>query len=124
MREIIDDLRKITNIPIIYFANNGATLLDLAVQSGANVLGLDWRVDISAAAAQVGRRAVQGNLDPLALFLPEQELEARVARLLQRADTAYGHIFNLGHGVVPQTDPGKVGFLVDTVHRLSATPAQ
>jgi len=61
----------------------------------------------------VGNIAVQGNLDPLALFLPEPELEARVARLLKRAKGAYGHIFNLGHGIIPQTDPDKVGFLVE-----------
>ncbi len=105
VQRIIKDLRKVTDVPIIYFANNGATLLELSKTSGADVLGLDWRIDIGDAVSQVnGEAALQGNLDPCALFLPHAEIEKRVARILERAANAKGHIFNLGH---------------DTVHRLS-----
>lgn len=120
VQSIIQDLRKITDVPIIYFANNGATLLDHSVTSGADVLGLDWRINIKDAIARVGNHAVQGNLDPIALFLPKEELEARIKRLLDDARDARGHIFNLGHGIVPQTPPDQARIVVDAVHRFSA----
>jgi uroporphyrinogen decarboxylase len=107
-------------VPIIYFANNGATLLELAKTSGADVLGLDWRIDIGEAVARVGKEvSVQGNLDPCALLLPEAKLEQRVGRILARAKGGRGHIFNLGHGILPETPPEKAKFLVEAVHRLS-----
>lgn len=119
VQSIISDLRKVTDVPIIYFANNGATLLDLSKTSGADVLGLDWRVNIKDAIDRVGKIAVQGNLDPIALFLPKAELEERIKRLLDDAQGAHGHIFNLGHGIVPQTPPEQARIAVDAVHRLS-----
>jgi len=112
----LDDLR----VPLIYFANNGATLLDMSARTGANVLGLDWRVDIGDAIGKIGRLAVQGNLDPLALFLPQDELKERIGRLLNGARDASGHIFNLGHGIHQLTPPDQVHYAVDFVHELSA----
>ena len=120
VRRIIAALKEVTDIPIIYFANNGATLLDQSVTSGADVLGLDWRVNLDAAIRLVdGKVSLQGNMDPLALFLPDDKLEERVTNVLQQARGARGHVFNLGHGIVPQTDPAKAKLVVELVHDIS-----
>lgn len=108
-----------SGLPLIYFANNGATLLDLSVTSGADVIGLDWRIPIGEAIRKVGDKAVQGNLDPFALLLPQDRLRERIARLLRDARGAHGHIFNLGHGIHQFTPPEQAKFVVDTVHELS-----
>jgi len=119
VQNIIRDLRQVTDVPIIYFANNGATLLEHTRTAGADVLGLDWRQRIAQVAAQVPDHALQGNLDPVALFLPEEKLVARVQRILADAAAARGHIFNLGHGILPQTPPDQVRIVVEAVHRFS-----
>jgi len=119
VQSIITDLRKMTDIPIIYFANNGSTLIDYSKTAGADVLGLDWRINIGNAVKRVGNHAVQGNLDPIALFLPKDELEKRIQKLLDDAGDAKGHIFNLGHGILPQTPPDQARIAVDAVHRFS-----
>jgi len=119
VQSIITDLRKMTDIPIIYFANNGSTLIDYSKTAGADVLGLDWRINIGDAVKRVGNHAVQGNLDPIALFLPKDELEKRIQKLLDDAGDAKGHIFNLGHGILPQTPPDQARIAVDAVHRFS-----
>jgi len=120
VQRIITDLRKTTDVPIIYFANNGATLLELALQSGADVLGLDWRIEIADAVKRVnGAVSLQGNMDPCALFLPQSEMEKRVQRILDGARNARGHIFNLGHGILPPTPPENAQFFVKAVQRLS-----
>ncbi len=106
-------------LPFIYFANNGATLLELSVATGADVIGLDWRLPIGEAIKRVGPRAVQGNLDPFALLLPEERLRQRIARLLEAARPAHGHIFNLGHGIHQHTPPQQVRLAVRLVHELS-----
>ncbi len=119
VQSIISDLRKMTDIPIIYFANNGSTLIDHSKTAGADVLGLDWRINIGEAVKRVGNHAVQGNLDPIALFLPKDALEQRIKQLLADAEGAKGHIFNLGHGILPQTPPDQAKIAVDAVHRFS-----
>jgi uroporphyrinogen decarboxylase len=106
-------------IPLIYFANNGATLLELSATSGADVIGLDWRIPIDKAIKRVGRKAVQGNLDPFALLLPKEQLRAKIGRLLNDAKDAHGHIFNLGHGIHQFTPPDQAKIAVDAVHELS-----
>lgn len=106
-------------VPLIYFANNGATLLELSATSGADVIGLDWRIPLGQAIARVGGKAVQGNLDPFALLLPQDRLRQRIARLLREAEGAHGHIFNLGHGIHQFTPPEQARFCVETVHELS-----
>jgi uroporphyrinogen decarboxylase len=106
-------------VPLIYFANNGATLLELSVTSGADVIGLDWRIPIGQAIKKVGKKAVQGNLDPFALLLPKEQLRARIQRLLKDAEGAHGHIFNLGHGIHQFTPPEQARIAVDAVHELS-----
>ena len=119
VKRIIGELKD-AGIPLIYFANNGATLLDQSMTCGADVLGLDWRIKLSDAAKIVGPDiSLQGNLDPCALLLPEDKLEKRVADILEEGKAARGHIFNLGHGILPETPPEKAKFVVETVHRLS-----
>ena len=95
-------------------------MLPLVAQVGADVIGVDWRVDLDTAWAQLDDAAIQGNLDPAALLGPTEAIEARTADVLRRAGGRPGHIFNLGHGLLPETPPEHVGFLVDAVHRLSA----
>ncbi|HET97145.1 MAG TPA: uroporphyrinogen decarboxylase [Desulfurivibrio alkaliphilus] len=108
-------------VPLIYFANNGATLLDQSKTVGADVLGLDWRINLDEAARIVGPGiALQGNLDPCALLLPQDKLEQRVAAILEQGKAASGHIFNLGHGILPEIPPAQAKLMVETVHRLSA----
>ncbi|NNK94451.1 MAG: uroporphyrinogen decarboxylase [Desulfobacterales bacterium] len=118
VKRIIADLQP-TKLPIIYFANNGATLLDYSVDSGADVIGLDWRINIGDAIRRVGNKAVQGNIDPFALLLPKDKLRARIKRLLEDATDAKGHIFNLGHGIHQFTPPEQAKIAVDAVHELS-----
>lgn len=116
VRRTLDGLRDL-ELPLIYFPNQGSTLLEDAAQCGADVLGIDWRLPLSRARAVVGPRvAVQGNLDPAALFAPREALGQQIRRVLQEAGSAPGHIFNLGHGIERATDPDAVGYLVDKVH--------
>lgn len=118
VKRIIASLQEF-DIPIIYFANNGATLLDMAADSGADVLGLDWRINIGDAIKRVGNVAVQGNIDPFALLLPKDQLRKRIGAILDDAKDAKGHIFNLGHGIHQFTPPEQAKIAVDAVHELS-----
>jgi uroporphyrinogen decarboxylase len=83
-----------------------------------DVIGLDWRTEIPFALQRLDK-AVQGNLDPVALFADEKLIEEKVRKIISEGLNAKGHIFNLGHGILPQTDPKKAKFLVDAVHRIS-----
>ena len=108
------------SVPIIYFVNGCAPYLDDYASSGADVLGVDWRVGIDEVRRRVGDGvALQGNLDPGALFASPGEIRTRVADILARAGSV-GHIFNLGHGVLPETDPEHVRAMVTAVKELSA----
>lgn len=118
VQRIVTALRPF-GLPLIYFANNGATLLEGSVATGADVIGLDWRIPIGEAIKRVGNKAVQGNLDPFALLLPEPQLRRRIARLLEEARPAHGHIFNLGHGIHQHTPPDQARLAVRLVHELS-----
>jgi len=110
---------KATGTPTIVFGTSMSTLLPLMKKTGADVIGLDWRIEIDDARRVLGAEiAVQGNLDPLALFLPVSEMEQRVEDILRRAGPQ-GHIFNLGHGILPPTDPQAAKAMVEAVHRLS-----
>lgn len=108
------------NLPLIYYVNNGATLLELSATTRADIIGIDWRINMQTAAEKIGQKVLQGNLDPAALLLPEEKIKARISAILSGAKQARGHIFNLGHGIQQHTDPAKAKFLVDTVHELSA----
>jgi uroporphyrinogen decarboxylase len=119
VQRILASLKEF-DIPLIYFANNGATLLDLSVTSGADVIGLDWRINIGDAIKKVGNKAVQGNIDPFSLLLPKDKLRVRIQNLLNGAKDAKGHIFNLGHGIHQFTPPDQAKIAVDAVHELSS----
>lgn len=123
VQSIIADLRSMTDIPLIYFANNGATLTGMTTTLDADVLGFDWRLPIKEAVHLAGNNhAVQGNLDPLALLLPQEKLEQRIKGMLEDARYAKGYIFNLGHGILPETPPDQARIAVEAVHRFSGKP--
>lgn len=104
-------------VPVIHFATGNSSLLPLLTEAGGDVIGIDWRIELDDAWQQVGfDRAVQGNLDPLALMAPREELFRRAQRILDQAGGRPGHIFNLGHGILPQTPVDNVRALVDYVH--------
>ncbi len=116
---VIAELSK-KGVPVIHFANQGTSMLDLVVQAGGDVVGLDWRIDIGTAAEQIGPNfAIQGNIDPVALFAPDDDLERIVVEILEKVGTRPGHIFNLGHGIHKTTDPEKARTLVRLVHEHS-----
>ncbi len=107
--------------PAIHFGTDTAGLLECMRAAGGDVIGVDWRIDLDAAWARVGHDvAVQGNLDPVTLFAPIPEIRRRAADILGQAAGRPGHVFNLGHGVLPQTPVDHVRALVDAVHELSA----
>jgi uroporphyrinogen decarboxylase len=127
VQEIISELKEWMsgqegeNVPVIYFVGQCSGLLEEIRNSGADVIGVDWRIDMDLAIKRAGADySYQGNLDPCALFLPVNRIEERVKDILGRASSARGHIFNLGHGVLPETPVEHVIALVEAVHRLSA----
>ena len=106
--------------PVIHFGTDTGGLLALLREAGGDVIGVDWRVDLDTAWATIGHdRAVQGNLDPITLFAAPAEIRRQAAAILARAAGRPGHIFNLGHGILPQTPVDHVRALVDAVHELS-----
>jgi uroporphyrinogen decarboxylase len=108
-------------VPVINFSTGTAGLLKHVRASGGDVIGLDWRVNLDEGWSMIGHDvAVQGNLDPVALFASPKEIKSRVAEVLRRAGARPGHIFNLGHGVLPETPVDHVIAMVDAVHELSA----
>jgi uroporphyrinogen decarboxylase len=109
-----------SGVPRIHFGTGATTLLPLMANAGCDVIGLDWRVHLDEGWAHAGHdKALQGNLDPVVLFAPEHEIERRVLDIVKRADGRPGHIFNLGHGILPETPPEAVGFVTDLVHRAT-----
>jgi uroporphyrinogen decarboxylase len=106
-------------VPRIHFGVNTGSLLPLMAEAGADVVGVDWRTPLSTAIPQVGGRAVQGNLDPTLVFAPTEVMTARGARHVEDRRAARGHIFNLGHGVLPDTDPGRLEELTGFVQSLT-----
>lgn len=112
---------KAAGVPVIHFGTNTAHLLTLMKQAGGSVIGFDWRTPLNEAWQLLGDDVgVQGNLDPAALFAPLPELKRRTELILRRADGRPGHIFNLGHGVLPNTPVDNVRAVVDFVHEYSA----
>jgi uroporphyrinogen decarboxylase len=109
-----------TAVPRIHFGVGTAELLVAMGEAGADVVGVDWRVPLDVASKRIGHdRAVQGNLDPAVLFAAEAVVESHVRRILNEGRAAPGHVFNLGHGVLPETDPGVLTRVVELVHELS-----
>ncbi len=104
------------DVPTIHFGTGTATLLSAMAEAGGDVIGLDWRIPLDRGWAEVGDdHGVQGNLDPAVLLGPWERVETATRDVLNRAAGRPGHIFNLGHGVLPQTDPANLGRLVELV---------
>jgi uroporphyrinogen decarboxylase len=117
--ELVKKLRQ-SGVPVIYFGTDSATLLPSMKQTGADVIGLDWRIPLDQGWDAIGSGAVQGNLDPVSLFAGWKEIKPRAAEILRRAAGRPGHIFNLGHGVLPETPVENVKALVRFVQEYSA----
>jgi uroporphyrinogen decarboxylase len=108
---------KSAGVPAIHFGTGTATLISLMKEAGGDVIGLDWRLPLDRGWAILGEDvAVQGNLDPVALFAPRQVLEEKVKEILQQAGGKPGHIFNLGHGILQNTPVENVQRVVELVH--------
>ncbi|MEW6719859.1 MAG: uroporphyrinogen decarboxylase [Thermodesulfobacteriota bacterium] len=106
-------------IPVIHFANDCATLLTSIKTLPVDVIAVDWRIPLDVAAMVVGPdKALQGNMDPTMLFHPPEKIEECVREVLRRGEKAASHIFNLGHGILPPTDPENAIAMVEAVHRI------
>lgn len=107
-------------VPVIHFANGAGTFINKIAAAGGDVIGVDWHVRLDDAWADIGEgKAIQGNLDPVALLAGPAEIEKRVRDVLEQTGGRPGHIFNLGHGILPQTPVENAKYFVDCVHRLS-----
>jgi len=103
-------------VPLIHFGTGTATFLEDFAAAGGDVISIDWRIPLDAAWTRIGQRAIQGNLEPVALLAPAEERDRQVRDILKRAGGWPGHIFNLGHGVLPETEVDAVRAVVDLVH--------
>lgn len=116
-RKVIQNIKP--GVPVIHFGTGTAALLELMREAGGDVIGLDWRVRLDQAWQRVGHDvAVMGNLDPVALFADREVLRAHAKRVMDQAEGRAGHIFNLGHGILPHTPVENVIALVEMVHEL------
>lgn len=118
-RTVIQNITR--GIPVIHFGTGTAALLELMREAGGDIIGLDWRVRLDEAWQRVGYdRGVMGNLDSIVLFANQGQLRSQTKRILDQAGERPGHIFNLGHGILPETPVDNVTALVQMVHELSA----
>jgi uroporphyrinogen decarboxylase len=118
--DLVKRLQK-TVVPVIYFGTDSATLLPSMQESGAEVIGLDWRIPLDTGWQSLNnKKAVQGNLDPVLLFADWKELKSRAESILRQAAGRPGHIFNLGHGILPETPVDNVKALCDYIREHSA----
>jgi uroporphyrinogen decarboxylase len=123
VRRTVTALRDI-GVPLIYYVNQGSALMESVADLGVDVIGVDWRSPLGVVRRRLGPgKAEQGNLDPAALFASPEDLRQHAGRVLDEAAGASGHIFNLGHGIWPETDPDAVARLVDYVHERSSLHA-
>ena len=117
-RTVIEGVKR--SVPVIHFGTGTGALLELMRKGGGDVIGLDWRVRLDEAWQRVGNDvAVMGNLDPVALFASKDALRSQAKRILDQAGGQPGHIFNLGHGILPETPVENVIALVEMVHEMS-----
>lgn len=123
MAEIVAGLTRRKDgvpVPVIVFTKGGGAWLPALAETGCDALGVDWTVSLKTARSLVGDRvALQGNLDPLALYAPAARLQTEVEAVLADFGAGEGHVFNLGHGVLPDVDPQQVALCIDTVHNVS-----
>ena len=119
-KKLIDGLDR-DGVPVIHFVKGAGTMLDAVKKAGSDVVGLDWHISLGKARDILGSEvAVQGNLDPTVLYAPKAHIETEVKRILEENAGRPGHIFNLGHGILPTVDPEHARFMVECVHRLSS----
>jgi uroporphyrinogen decarboxylase len=127
-KRVFDALRdagvaRAPRVPTIHFGTGAASLLELMGAAGPDVVSVDWRVPLDEAWARVGYdKGIQGNLDPVLALAPWPRLEEGMADVLRRAGGRPGHVFNLGHGVLPDTDPEQLARLVEAVHAAPVRP--
>jgi uroporphyrinogen decarboxylase len=121
-RRILDALGAL-GVPTLHFSTGTSGMLDEVAAAGGDVIAIDWRVRLGAAWAAIGERGIQGNLDPAALLGPWGDVASAAAGILDEADARPGHVFNLGHGVLPETDPDRLRRLVGLVHERSVRTA-
>ena len=120
VRHILSSVAQ-AGVPVIHFGTDTGALLELQREAGGTVIGVDWRTPLDEARRRLGDGvALQGNLDPILLFAPRELLARRVEEVTRAAGTTPGHIFNLGHGILPETSPDAVRFVAEHVHRLTA----
>ena len=106
-------------VPVITFGTQTNGFLPLMKEAGGDVIGIDWRIELDEAWKILGDVAIQGNLDPVTLFAPQPEIRAQIQRILNQAARRPGHIFNLGHGILPNTPIENVQYAIDCVKELS-----
>ncbi len=120
---ILKDIEQ-TGVPVIHFGTNTATLLELQVEAGGTVIGVDHRIGLAEAWRRIGYdKGIQGNLDPLLLLAPPEIAAKRARAVIAEAAGRPGHIFNLGHGIVPEVPVDHVKAMIDLVHSIPLTPA-
>lgn len=123
MEKIINGLTRYRHdrkIPVIVFTKGSGLWLEKIAKIGCDAISLDWTINLGEAQTRVGKQvALQGNLDPAALYAPPEALQRAIKEILHQYKSTTGHVFNLGHGISPDVDPEKVAILVDTVHKLS-----
>lgn len=120
MRRLFEGIAPL-GVPVTHFGVGTGGILDLQAAAGGDVIGLDWRIALSEGRRLVGERAVQGNLDPVLLLGPWEGVAEATRSILAQNAGRPGHVFNLGHGVVPGTDPDTLKRLVDLVHEEGAS---
>jgi uroporphyrinogen decarboxylase len=117
-RAVIENIQP--GVPVIHFGTGTASLLELMSEAGGEVIGLDWRVRLNEGWKRVGfNQAIMGNLDPVTLFSSPDVIRLQAKRILDQAEGRPGHIFNLGHGILPETPVENVIALIDAVHEMS-----
>jgi uroporphyrinogen decarboxylase len=121
MQRIVNALKAVApQVPVVLFTKNGGAHLDALAATGCDALGVDWTTDLAdARACTRGRVALQGNLDPTTLFARPERIREEVARVLASYGRGQGHVFNLGHGILPATPPEHAGVMIEAVRELS-----
>lgn len=117
VQRVISEVRG--KVPVIYFGTGTATLLEQMMEAAPDVIGIDWHTPLTRG-WEIGAKAVQGNMDPVSLFAPREVVLSKAQEVLEAAGGRSGHIFNLGHGILPKTPVDNVKALVDYVHEQSA----
>ena len=120
VRALLNTTQNGLQVPTILFTKGGGQWLESMAETGYDALGLDWQTDIQQARVRVGERvALQGNMDPITLYANPDVIRAKVATILEKYGSGSGHVFNLGHGILPDINPEHVKAMVDAVHDLS-----